>query len=127
MEIILNKIFFIIFKQQTCNFYKKNPVSYFYTWYIRTFIYTFMHTFIRTLIYTFIQTFIHTYVLYEYMYYKGRKKKYIINTLMYFYLKNSFAATSYIFLIHFVTLFLTCCPHRIVLVTSRLVKDSMSS
>ena len=41
MEIILNKIFFIIFKQQTCNFYKKNPVSYFYTWYSTQFVRSF--------------------------------------------------------------------------------------
>jgi len=39
----------------------------------------------------------------SYMYYKEREKKYIINTLTYFYLKNSFAITSYIFSIHFVT------------------------
>jgi len=90
--------------------------------FIHTFIHMFIHTFIHMFMYMFIRTFLHTFI-----YYKEREKKCIINILLYFYLKNSFAITSYIFSGHFVTLMQFLCPHRIILVTSRLDKDSMSS
>jgi len=84
--------------------------------YIRPYVhlYMFIHTFIYTFIYTlYVYTYIYTYVYTNvcsyicsyiclYIYYKEREKEYIINTLTYIFF-NSFAITSYIFSIHFVT------------------------
>jgi len=73
----------------------------------RTYRDTFHHVFLRIFFVTslyihlynmYVYTFIHTYVRLH-IYYKRTEKKCIIN---YFYLKNSFAITSYIFSIHFV-------------------------
>jgi len=56
-------------------------------------------------IYVHTYTFIHTNIL---IIIKEGKKKYIIYTITYFYLRNSFVSTSYIFSIYFVTQFSSC-------------------
>jgi len=94
------------------------PMYFFCNEFIHTYTHTFIHTYIHTFIYTYIyirlyiRTYIHTYVhtyIRTYIYTfitKERKKKYAINSLMYFYLKKFFCnhvIISYIFSINFVT------------------------
>ena len=85
---------------------------YTYVIFIHTFIYTFILTYVHTFIHTYISTYVYMYVYiyvhaYVYTYITKEEKRNIINTLTYFYLKNSFATTNYISLnyissIHFI-------------------------
>jgi len=68
--------------------------------YVHTLIRSYIRTYIRLYIRTYIRTYIYTFIT------KERKKKYAINSLMYFYLKKFFCnhvIISYIFSINFVT------------------------
>jgi len=91
-------------------------------------LYTHIYIYIYTYIYT--HTYIHTYIYvhtYEYMHYKEREKEIRNKYINVFLLKKFFCNHQfYIFKTFCNAQFLTCCPHRIVLGTSRLVKDFMS-
>ena len=62
--------------------------------YIRSYIRLYLHTFIRyRYVYMYVYMYVHAYV---YTYITKEEKRNIINTLMYFYLKNFVATTNYI-------------------------------
>jgi len=118
--------------RQTVPFFPKEIRMYcdtFYDIFLRIFFcHEFIHTFIHLRVHMFIYTLMH--IVHTCIIKEGKGNTYV-NV---FYLKNSFATNNYIFSIHllcifntFYAQFLTCCLHRIVLVTSRLDKDFMFS
>jgi len=108
--------------------------TYVYT-YIHTYIYTYMHTYVYTYIRKYICLYVglyirlrdvHTYIRVHVLQRKGKEihNKYI-NVFLF---KKFFCNHQlYIFNTFYNAQFLICCPHCIVLATSRVVKDSMFS